>query len=440
MRRGEFMSSSPKGVADHPNKEDIESWWRAGLRAKDIVERLESEGLPAVSVTTLGRYGQRYWNDVVKIEVEEASDLSDRLSRLSEIGHIKKVNVRDSITRTGTSSSTTVEIIPSISSVVPILDRGPKVVPKFSFKVSKRERKPDGWKVGIKLPDMQIGYWGDGKQHVCTHDEAAINVAHQIVADVESRYGLDLLLNVGDNIDLPAFGSHRSAPGFMQTTQMAIDRATEEGAIERALAPDADIVWLQGNHEQRLTNYLVDKAPALVGLARGGETDPVLSVARLCRFDEQGINYLEPYPDAEYWVNEHLRFEHGHIYSSSPGGTAAKHLSEGVSVGYGHIHRQEMLQMTRHTKRGPRTHFAGSAGCLCKIDGAVPSSKTGINSKGRQASQKAENWQQGIWVFWWQPEGDQLVAVEPVSIWGGWAMFRGVQYVSGVDTDRNPLV
>lgn len=434
------MSGSPKGVADHPNKDDIESWWRSGLRAKDIVDRLDAEGLPTISVTTLGRYGQRYWNDTVKIQVEEETgNLSERLASLSEIGHIKKVNVRESVTRTGASSSTTVEIIPTASSPAP-LQRGPKVTPKLSFKVSKKEKKPDGWKVGIKLPDMQIGYWGDGREHVCTHDESAIDVAHQIVADVESRYGLDLLLNVGDNIDLPAFGSHRSAPGFMQTTQLAVDRATEEVALQRALAPNAEIVWIQGNHEQRLTNYLVDKAPALVGLSRGNETDPLISIASLCRFDEYGINYLEPYPDAEYWVNEHLRFEHGHVYSSSPGGTAAKHLSEGVSVGYGHIHRQEMLQMTRHTRNGPRTHFAGSAGCLCKIDGAVPSSKTGITAKGRQASQKSENWQQGIWVFWWQPEGDQLVAVEPVSIWGGWAMFRGVQYFSRVDENGSPLV
>src|SRR5690606_29598869 len=103
-------------------------------------------------------------------------------------------------------------------------------------------------------------------------------------------------------LDLPAFGSHRSAPAFMHTTQMAIDRAAEEAAIQRQLAPDADIVWLEGNHESRLTKYLVDRAPALVGLNKGGQTaQPVMSLSNLCRFDEYGIEYLEPYPDAELW-------------------------------------------------------------------------------------------------------------------------------------------
>lgn len=428
-----------KGVADHPERGALEEMWREGSRASAINEWLEQQGYSPLKTSTLARYGQRYWSDAetVKVEVDPEDDLAGQLQELSKLGVVKKMSVRNSVTAAGAeTSSTVIEVTPSTS--VPVLERAPASKIKLNYKVAKAETKPDGWKVGVKLPDMQIGYWSDGKQKISTHDEAAIDVAHQIMADVHARYGLDLVMNVGDNLDLPAFGSHRNAPGF-KTTQLAIDRAAIEGATQRAIAPDADIIWISGNHEARLTNFLVDKAPDLLGLARGGDTEPVVSIQNLCRFDENDITFLEGYPDAEYWVNEHLRFEHGSLYSSTPGGTAAKHLSSGVSVGYGHIHRQEMLQTTRHTKNGPRTNFAGSAGCLCKIDGAVPSAKTGITSNGKQSMKKHENWQNGIWVFWWQPDGDQLVAVEPISIWGGWSMFRGTEIRATCDPDGNPF-
>src|SRR5690606_17557511 len=112
----------------------------------------------------------------------------------------------------------------------------------------------------------------------------------------------------------------------------------------------------------------------------------------------------------------------------------------GVSVGHGHSHRIEYLEETRQTARGPRTHFAGSPGCLCRIDGKVPSAKTGIDASGAQSGGKVENWHQGIWVFAYQEDGKQLANVEAqVSIWGGWARFEGRDYFATVDVDGNPI-
>ena len=62
--------------------------------------------------------------------------------------------------------------------------------------------------------------------------------------------------------------------------------------------PRAKIVWLAGNHEERLPNYLMDNARAAFGLHQAGDTEgwPVLSVPHLCRFEEQGVEYLPGYP------------------------------------------------------------------------------------------------------------------------------------------------
>lgn len=428
---------TPRGVSDHPEKELIEKWWKEGLRAKEIKAKLEELGLPVIATQTLARYGQRYWS-TGKVVIEGPGSLAEQIRVINEsgIGTVRKVNIRESVTRTGTSSAHTIEVVPK--SVLPTVERAVSPQVKLNFSVSRNGEKRKGWKQGVFLPDMQIGYWGDGSEHVPTHDEAALDVAHQIMADLEATGGIDLVVNAGDNVDLPALSSHRSAPGFMQTTKAALQRTANEAAIQRALAPKSDIVWMCGNHEQRLTNYLVDKAPALVGISRAGQEEPVLSFPFLCRFDESNVKFIEPYPDGEFWVNDNFRIEHGSICRSGRGATSAAHLNSGVSVGFGHIHRQEFIQQTRHTARGPRTFFAGSPGCLCKIDGTVPSSKTGITSRGKQAAQRVEDWQQGLWVFQWQPEGDKLVSIEPISIWGGWAMWRGREYLASVNENGVP--
>lgn len=426
---------TPKGVSDHPAKEEMKNLWMDGYRAKDIVDWLEQEKFPVLKAATIARYGQRYWSSIL-IETE-GSLLKEEIETLNnlDIGLVKEISLRESNTKTGTSKFKTIKIVPGVTQL--------KVAEKPNLRLQKfkvkREEKPEGWNLGVHLPDMQIGYFSSTNGLVSTHDEAALDVAHQIISYLDSKYGVDLVVNTGDNLDFPAFSSHRSAPGFNSTTQLAINRAAEEAAAQRELASSARIVWLQGNHCARITNFIVDKATPLVGLKRANDQWPVLSLQNLCRLDEFGIEFLEPYPDSELWVNDHLRFEHGSVYSSTPGGTAAKQLKNGVSVGFGHCHSIEYLQETRHTANGPRTHFAFSPGTLSKIDGSIPSAKTGITSFGKQAATRHENWQQGIAIFWWQPGGKQLVSVEIVSIWGGWALWRGMEFTATCSPDGEDL-
>jgi hypothetical protein len=453
------------GVADHPNREEMKALWLQGLRTSDILAWLKSKALPTVKPKTLEAYGRRYWtpltNEVVLLtdEYETGSDdpdieaAQDLISKVEEsgLGTVKNIKIsskefptwkRDegddiAVSEVGSSHTRVVEIIPSVSVG---LERCQKTDVTIDYQIVEGYvGKPEGWSLGVFLPDMQIGYFDNGNSLVTTHDESAIDIAHQLMAQAQELYGIDYVINAGDNLDLPAFSSHRSAPGYMRTTQSALNRAAEEAAIQRALAPDARIAWIEGNHEQRLTNFLVDKAPYLLGLTRANDNKPVNSVPYLCRFEEYDIEWISPYPDGEIWVNDHLRFEHGSAYSSTPGGTAAKQLKNGVSVGYGHIHRKEYLEETRHTANGPRTHFAGSPGCLCRIDSKVPSAKTGIDSHGTQSGTKTENWQNGIWFFWYQTEGKQLAKIDDVSIWGGWALYNGREYFATVDANGNKL-
>lgn len=438
--------TQPKGVSDHPAKELMEQIWRDGGKAKDIALILEEQGYPPIQQSTIARYGQRYWTEKVRIQTDSSSpaDLKSVLDEIesSGLGTVTKVGFSKKQFANGNEGvSQTIEVKPTPLSQP--IERAEISLPKISLKGSRKRSKPSGVNLCLVLPDMQIAYHRgmDGSLTTC-HDEAALDVAHQIVADQEAEHGIDLLVNLGDNLDFPGFSSHRSAPGFLgpDMTKLAIDRYGTELALQRTLAPNATIIAFNGNHENRLNNTVVDKMPALHGISRAGEQDPVLSISYLCKYDEFNITGIDTYPDGVYWANDHLRFLHGGTASSALGATAAKHLgSAKVSSVYGHIHRQELLYATVEDSKSSRDIFAGSPGCLARIDGVLPSGQTGISSRGGQAGIKRERWQHGMFIIWYEPEGNQSAWCQPISILNGNAVLNGKRFTASVNPNGEKL-
>ena len=73
----------------------------------------------------------------------------------------------------------------------------------------------------------------------------------------------------GDNADLAEFGKYRLTPAFQQTTQATIDRLALFVADLRARCPKSRIIWLAGNHEERLPNFILDNAARCVQAPTG---------------------------------------------------------------------------------------------------------------------------------------------------------------------------
>lgn len=308
----------------------------------------------------------------------------------------------------------------------PVIQTGPPI--KISAPKKKPRKLQDNWQHAVILPDVQIGFYRDLANELHpTHDEAALSVALQIVSDVQP----DVVVIIGDTIDLPELGRFRYSPPFAQTTQASIDRLTIWLAEIRAAASDAEIVYLAGNHEERLPNYLMDNAMASFGIKRGAsppEDWPVLSIPFLCRLEEVGVEFFPGYPANVYWLNDRLRVIHG-VRVCSTGSTVHRYLNdERVSTIVGHIHRREWGERTRATRRGARTILAASPGCLCRVDGKVPSTKAGIDLNGVPMT-SYEDWQQGLAVVRYQ-EGDGPFLYEPISIFDGWAAWRDKEYTS----------
>lgn len=277
---------------------------------------------------------------------------------------------------------------------------------------SGRVRK--GERVAVLLPDPQIGYrfYQDDHTYDPFHDERAMNVALQVVRDVSP----DEVIHLGDFQDFPAFGRYEQEQAFAATTQKGVDRGHEFLAEVYAAAPNAHQKVLEGNHDRRLQNMIVANAKAAFGLKRAGDVDtwPVLSVPFLCRFEDYDVEYIEGYPAGQLWINDNLRVIHGVKVRSSQSTAAAVVKDDDVSTIFGHIHRCETEYLTRQNRQGGRTLVAHSPGCLCRIDGAVPSVKGSTDLTGRPV-ESYENWQQGLTIVHYEP-GDGGFSLEPLFI------------------------
>lgn len=321
----------------------------------------------------------------------------------------------------------------------PAWESGPEwpVVQPAKPTVVRHSKQPQSslgpWLRAAILPDIQIGYYRDREDNLHpTHDESALDVAYQVLAVARPT----LVVCVGDNLDFPELGKYRLSPAFARTTQATVDRAGLFLAeVRAAVGPDCEIIWLAGNHEERLPNYVLDNAKAAFGLRRANAPDswPLLSVPTLVRTDDHDVKYVPGYPASEYWINDRVRVIHGHRVRSNSSTAYAYLQEERVSTIYGHVHRREWAERTRATRHGLRTILAASPGTLARIDGHVPSTKSGLDLDGLPVG-NAEDWQQGLALVDYQP-GDAPFSYEQVPIHDGWAHWRDRDFKATEDDE-----
>ncbi len=276
----------------------------------------------------------------------------------------------------------------------PLVDR-PQVLLKVVAPGEPRPRHPRD-RTTVILPDPQLGYrqFEDGTLDPF-HDESAIDVAMQVTADLRP----DKVVCLGDFQDFAEFGRYTQEAAFARTSQKGIDRGHEFVAAMRQAAPDAELHVMEGNHDRRAEKRILENNMAAWGLRRAADTTgwPVFSVPYLCAFDQFECDYVPGYPAGELWLTDELRCIHG-VKVRSNGSTAAAVVKEdGVSTIFGHVHRLELQHLTRRVRGSGKSLLAATPGCLCRIDGAVPSAKGSTDLSGRPV-ESAENWQQGVCV------------------------------------------
>lgn len=266
-------------------------------------------------------------------------------------------------------------------------------------KVTIKSRAPKpvrNMKLALKGADTQIGYrrLADGTLDPF-HDAAAMNV----FIEAATRFQPDKIQILGDFLDLASQGRFAQEASFASTTQESIDTGHKFLAALRAVCPDALIVVIEGNHDKRMQNFIEANALAAFGLKRANMPDswPTMSLPFLLRLDELNISYVDAYPAATDWDNDTTRNIHG-TKANSKGSTTAQYVHQipHLNTWAGHTHRTEI---TYHSVIGPRgdaiESYSANPGCLCRVDGAVPSVNGAIGADGA-AAKVVENWQQGF--------------------------------------------
>ena len=239
----------------------------------------------------------------------------------------------------------------------------------------------------VIVSDWQIPY----------EDPAAVRALMQYIGSRPP----DLIVVLGDFWDFP------------QLTTKFVRRHTEPGSLEadllrgreyliemQTLALGAPIIFIEGNHEERLRRYIEEQAPAIRDfLDTGGPLDlPTLIDPE----DKVGMEYYGPYGEA--WTYLSFVFKHGD--HTGPYAAHKELVAEGSSGMSGHTHR---FEVAARTDRGG-AHAWYSIGCMCYTKGLrmPPGTVEGRN--------RVRDWQQGFAEVVWD-EG--IFNVYPIIITSG---------------------
>lgn len=349
-------------------------------RVREILEDFQAHGLPVSPEDAADVHKINMWQTTSVIDGE----IVQELNRQVEMKPGKNATEADVIRK-----------------VPPVIIRPAKVT-----RAKSRDKK------AIIVPDLQGGYRRRGEELEPIHDEFVVDVGLQIIRHTQP----DLIVLNGDNLDFPDLSRFPAdSAHFQQVMQATLDRVHEILCEMRASAPDADIVWLAGNHEHRLNKQILQHNSHLWGIKRPGriDEDSWLSVAHLMNLADPELNvqYISGYPANYYKINDRLQAVHGQKVRSSGSSAHAYAKDEELSTIFGHVHRMETHS---RTNRLGRVVTAMSFGTWARIDGAVPSYGNGVDDNGNIVT-RYENWQNGMGFVEYQ-DGDKPFQYQPIHI------------------------
>jgi hypothetical protein len=253
---------------------------------------------------------------------------------------------------------------------------GKEDAPMFQLRVNATRR--DGLLVIPDLGDFEPWEYGQIEEdserrvalipdlHAPFHDESGLRAVCNLLA-CEQPEQVIFLGDVADNSMLSKHRTHRRFGALLNETN---DAVVANFRRVREAVPNASIVLLPGNHDDRVLYYAQDMAPEFEALRPGrlddGEPEPDTSIGfrQLWRLDELGIELVdEDWKLAQYSITPELSARHGYL----TGNNSERKLLEkhGRSQVHGHDHRGSLIYRTKHDPLDVRV--AMSCGTLSEI-------------------------------------------------------------------------
>jgi hypothetical protein len=190
--------------------------------------------------------------------------------------------------------------------------------------------------------------------HLPYHDRTTIELA---VATAKKRNLVGILLNgdILDSHEVSRFDKDPRAPRY----KAEIETGKQFFAWLRGQCPSVDVIYKAGNHEDRLDNYIIQRAPALFDLEG-------VNLEALLHLKEFGIEWVA---DKRVIELGKLNVVHGHEFPggcTSPVNPARGLYMRAKSVALcGHHHRT-----SEHHEKNIRgqAEAAWSIGCACHLN------------------------------------------------------------------------
>ena len=167
----------------------------------------------------------------------------------------------------------------------------------------------------LVLPDTHVPY----------HDKKAFELA----VETAVKIGVDEVIIVGDFADFYAINRYGKHPKIQQTLMDEVIEVVEALEYISRKLPKAKKVFIEGNHEHRLSRFIAENAPAMFGVT---DVKGILELKRL------GWEYVPYGPNQAYRVpktNLFLRHEPLAGGDNFLLGSIRKAL---CSIGFGHNH------------------------------------------------------------------------------------------------------
>ena len=261
----------------------------------------------------------------------------------------------------------------------------------------------------LKPRSSSVEHWVIGSDfHAPKQHEASCEIFYQVIEFLNPKK----VFLLGDLLTLDNFSRYDKIP----TAPLWIEDVAQAGVVlsnvAQAAADDTELLWFEGNHEQRLRKHLIRHDPWLYDH---------LNVPKLFTLseDDRAIEALDRYTYIEdnevFYEDLNLVIKHGNKARKHAGVSGRAELETlWMSVIVGHCHRLGLIRRRSGRSRylHEQTAFALETGCLCDYDQYYTEGHT-------------TDWQHGFAVLTID-RSDEVPVIEPsiVEINNGKALFR----------------
>ena len=194
----------------------------------------------------------------------------------------------------------------------------------------------------LVLPDIHVPY----------HNEKAV-----IKALTDGKiFGCDTVILLGDTMDCHMLSTHKKMKGALDMVD-EVKQTKELMALIRRAFPSAEVLYMEGNHEQRLSRHMEENSPALVGF------DAITLPSLLNLQEEFNVKYLTT---GELIACGRMTFIHGHELKGLGGINPARklYLRAKTSTICGHFHRPDTFFTRNIRGESIECHVLGTLGTL----------------------------------------------------------------------------